>query len=329
MNERIAAELARAEELAVLNPGWSPAQVRDALRRPIAAASVTVPAAMQAAFDANLHRWRYGTRKGRMTVIRDAQTVVPAVPLASFGPEHVRQLEKHYIGRGLASNTRRSRLRRFSTMYLLACELYGLQPAVRPAKVAPSEVKTLKTFLSADDVERLRLASWDLPTAHLRLAAHSWLLQYDLGGLRFNEVCRLSNDMQHGSAYRWVEGKVPKPRFHPITDKAAAIIAYYHAAERKRVLPLVADGLQGDTFDRAVESANASINTALRKVCELLGLPRVTTHNARHSAAQRIKQATDIHTASRILGHATVKQTQAYLNDLDTSEIEAAFRKLT
>lgn len=328
INARISREVERAEAMVIANPHWTPADLKAALRKPVCSTSRSIAEAMREAFDANRHRWRYGTRKGRITVIRDAEAALAGVPLATFGAEHVRALERHYSEMGLASNTRRSRLRRFSTMYLLACELYGLTPAVKPAKYAPSEVRTIKTFLSAEQVERLRAGADMLPSPHQRLAAHSWLLQYDLGGLRFNEVCRLSRSMRHGAAYRWVEGKVPKPRYHPVSAKAEAIIERYAVETRDRVLPLVADGLAGDAFDKAVEVACASVNRALRSVCELLGLPRVTTHNARHSAAQRIKQATDIHTASRILGHATVRQTEAYLNELDVSDIEEAFRRL-
>lgn len=328
INERIAAEIERAEAMVIANPTLTPAEVRNALRRPVASTGTTIADAMRKAYEANEHRWRYGTKKGRLTVIRDAEAALAGVSLSGFGIEQVKALERHYVARGLASNTQRSRLRRFSTMYMLACELFGIAPTVRPAKDAPKAVKTIKTFLTPEQVERLRSGADGLPTPHLRLAAHSWLLQYDLGGLRFNEVCRLSRSMRNGDAYQWVEGKVPKPRHHPVTANAAAIIEAYADPERDRVLPLVADGLAGDAFDKAVESANASINRALVTVCGLLGLPRVRTHNARHSAAQRIKKATDIHTASRILGHATVKQTQAYLNELDVSDIEDAFRKM-
>ena len=132
--------------------------------------------------------------------------------------------------------------------------------------------------------------------------------------------------MRSGNAFRWVEGKVPKPRYHPISQKAQAIIDYYQGSGR--VLPLIAEGLTGDAFDRAVESANTLVRRDLAKACALLGLPKITTHNARHSAAQRIKRSTDLHTASRILGHATTKQTEEYLNELDVSDIDAAFDKM-
>lgn len=325
LNAQLAAHLQRAKDIVLDRPGITPKELAAALNAPSRDPSILLHDAMKAAYEAHEHRWRYGTKKGKRTILQDVLTALPTVTLAAFDRPHLLQMERWYASR--ATNTRRTRLRRLSALYVMACEHHGISPKVVPAKSAPSAVKTIKVRLTEAQVEALRSASWELPTANMRLAVHTWLLQYDLGGLRFNEACRLHTDMLHGDAYRWVEGKVFKPRYHRVNAKAQAVIDYY--AGRGHVLPLVADGLTGDAFDKAVESANTIVNRELRKVCAMLGLPRVTTHNARHTAAHRIRKVTkDIHAAQRILGHASAKQTEDYLNDLDTSPMDEVFDKL-
>lgn len=327
-NAIITMAIERARALVVERPGISPAELREAMGEPVRSSSLLLHEAMQEAYNEHEHQWRHGTKKQRRLLINDARQALPTTPLTGFDQRAMLALDRWYVGNGSASNTRRNRLIKFGALYRMACTLFKVAPDADPGSIAPDEVKGHKVRLSPEQVDALRNASWDLPTAWMRLAAHTWLLQYDLGGLRFNEACRLNKDMRDGDAYKWIEGKVPKPRYHPVRPKAQAIIDYY-ASDRFRVLPLVADHLTGDAFDRAVESANTLVRRELTKVCELLGLPRVTTHSARHSAAHRMKTTLkDIHTTSKILGHAKVEQTRQYLDELDTTPIDEAFSKL-
>ena len=74
---------------------------------------------------------------------------------------------------------------------------------------------------------------------------------------------------------------------------------------------------------------NIGIREAGSSTSEIIGVPRVKMHNARHTGAQRIKNATgDVHAARMILGHSTVRQTEDYFNDFDEEAVNAVFDKL-
>lgn len=325
INAAIEYEYQRAERLAMERPGITPEQLREILKVPERSRSLLLSDALRDQYAEHEHRIKYGTRKGRRTILNDVERVLPTSTLAGLSVSEVMILDRTYVAAGLASNTRRSRLRRLRTMYRSACRLQGIDAKDLFAGIIPAPVRTIKQYLNPEQVDALRAAQ--LPTPHLQLAVDVWLLALDLGALRFNEVCRLRWDMLHDGQFRWIEGKVPKPRRHPVRDHARAILERYKGGVY--VMPILADGMEPDAISRKIESANASLNKALRTACEIIGVPRVKMHNARHTGAQRIKNATgDVHAARMILGHSTVRQTEDYFNDFDEEAVNAVFDKI-
>ena len=64
----------------------------------------------------------------------------------------------------------------------------------------------------------------------------------------------------------------------------------------------------------AISSANAYINKDLRKLAKLAGIDKkISFHSARHSWAVRaLQRGMRIEYVSKIMGHASVKQTEVY-----------------
>lgn len=325
INNAIEYEYQRAERMAIERPGIGGAELIELLKIPERSRSMLLGAALRDQFAEHAHRIKYGTKKGRLTVIMEVERYLPTATLEGLSVSDVIALDRAFVASGIGTNTRRSKLRRLRTMYRSACRSQGVEPKDLFTGIIPAPVKTIKQYLNTEQVELMRFAT--LPTKRMQLAVDVWLLAHDLGALRFNEVCRLRWDMLHDGAFRWTEGKVPKPRRHPLRVHADTIAERYKGGSF--VVPILQDGMTPDEVSRKIESANASLNSALRTACEIIGLPRVRMHNARHTGAQRIKMATgDVHAARMILGHATTKQTEEYLNDFDQSAVDAVFDKL-
>jgi len=79
-----------------------------------------------------------------------------------------------------------------------------------------------------------------------------------------------------------------------------------------------------------------NINEAFRAACERAGIPSgrkngLTFHDLRHLAAYRLVKLTDIVTASKILGHASIQMTMRYVHPTDKDKrtaIEKAAKNL-
>jgi len=73
------------------------------------------------------------------------------------------------------------------------------------------------------------------------------------------------------------------------------------------------------------------IREAFRKACKRAGIPSgrkngITFHDLRHLAAYRLVKTTDIVTASKILGHASIQMTMKYVHPTDHDKHEAMER---
>lgn len=324
INERIHQAEEKARRIAEGSPGITPAELRTAMGEDEVNGATLLHEALTTALEANKHRWAGGTVRAKVSAINEIKQILPHTTLASFGDHELLKLDRVYATK--AQNTHRAKLKRLSALYALACKLHKLPMRVIPAEIAPPEVETIKVHYTKDQVERLRAGADGLPTKRLRLAAHTWLLQHDLGGLRIGDTMRLNIDMEQDGAYRWIEGKVKRARYHPIRAKARATLDKYSG--NHFALPWLKQGLSKAEEEKAIESATSVCNTALAEVARILDLPVVSTHNARHTAAERLKRTTDIHTASKVLGHAKVSQTERYLAQLDTSLVDDAIAAL-
>lgn len=334
LNKAIDDAIARAEGYVAADPSITPAVLRDRLKSDTPGANASLADALLAYHERNRSRYKYGTRRQNTAAIGYVRKAIPRATLEGFSRIEATALGDHLLGlrvvRGgvsqpLKPNSRRSTMRKIRTLYRGACDDAGLTPKDVFRGLIPAEVKTIKRFAKDAEVAKLEAFTSDLPSE--RLAVHTWLLQYHLGGLRIGDACRLHTSMIEDGAFRWIEGKVPKPRYHPINPEARAIMDLYPGVGY--VLPHLRDGMNEDQVLARIEGATTVINEALKAICARLGISRVTTHNARHTAAKRIKALTsDIHIAKRILGHSKIAQTEVYLDDLDNSDIDAVFVRM-
>lgn len=336
VNRSIEDAIARAESYVAADPTITPALLRDRLKADIPGGSSSLADALLAYHERNRSRYKYGTRRQNTAAIGYVRAAIPRATLEGFSRIDATALGDHLLTRKvvrdggerpLKSNSRRSVLRKIRTLYRGACDDVGITPKDVFRGLVPAEVKTIKRF--AKDDELAILEDFASENKVERLAVHTWLLQYHLGGLRIGDACRLHTSMIEDGAFRWIEGKVPKPRYHPINPEAQAIMDIYRGRSGGFVLPHLEEGMGEDQTLVRIEVTTVVINRALASVCGRLGISKLTTHNARHTAAKRIKALTnDVHVAKRILGHSKIAQTEVYLDDLDNSDIDEVFKRM-
>lgn len=322
LNGVIDAACSRAEELAMKHPSASPGELAIMMRSPDAGTELLTEVLTEDL--SRKHSIAYGTRKGRVSVINDLRACLPLSTLQGFGTEQVEVLSAWYWDRGLKSNTVRSRLRRLRTMLRSACKRAGVK-APDFDDLIPAEEDTGARYLTAEELRKVRAVQ--LHTRPMEIARDAWLVAYNLGGLRFGDVCRLQHTMRTDTGWEWVAGKVLRQRWAPHSEEVDAIARKWSGSTY--VVPLITEGLSGDALAMAVSSANAWVNRALKDIARLAGVRPITTHSARHTWANEAKRATgDIHAVSRILGHARTSTTERYLSKFDRDAVAEVFRKM-
>jgi len=117
-------------------------------------------------------------------------------------------------------------------------------------------------------------------------------------------------------------------------------------SKKERIIPI--DSILFDTLDSIEKKGEyifmndwtgehrKNVDKAFRAVCERAGIPSgrkngLTFHDLRHLAAYRLVKLTDIVTASKILGHASIQMTMRYVHPTDKDKrtaIEEAAKNL-
>lgn len=141
-----------------------------------------------------------------------------------------------------------------------------------------------EVFLSIEEVKKIA----DQASDNVRAAI--WIAIYT--GMRRGEICKLQKAHIQGDALVIPAGntKTLKIRTVPLVDAVLPWLEY---------IPLAInfEGLKTG-FDRARKAA---------------GMPHVHFHDLRHSTASlMVRNGTDLHTVSKILGHSTTKMSERY-----------------
>lgn len=154
-------------------------------------------------------------------------------------------------------------------------------------------------------------------------ARNAFMFSFLHWGMRISDILNLkfSNLVDGRVVYLAIKTQESQKYFNiKIHPRAEKILEYYLAQEHKpsdylfpflRKLPAKYTDVE---FNNFIASKTALINKNLRKMAELLELPKFSTNTARHSFAEIVKNKIDKKTASLALGHSSEKVTEAYFN---------------
>ncbi|NVO29664.1 site-specific integrase [Hymenobacter lapidiphilus] len=228
--------------------------------------------------------------------------------------------------RGLAPNSLYTVGKDLRRLFGYLREERGCTLAVEPHKLRISSEETDKVYLTAGELEQLRVAV--LPSTLVPVRDVFLFCCYT--GLRYSDVLQLHGGNVEalpdgtGQVLRLIQTKTRTRVSVYLTRVAGALLAKYAGAERSgkgaRLLPVY---------------QNQVMNRYLKRICRLAGLEReveqsavvsglvckrpvslhelVTMHTARHTfATQSLLRGMPVEVLQKVMGHANIKTTLVY-----------------
>lgn len=262
-------------------------------------------------------RWMrdYVVPNNRQSTVREKRSTLRSQLLPAFGPMRLDEITTAKIDRFIAAAKSRGlspkRVKNALTILrrcLVSASEWGLSrhvPLIHWPRVRPPEAK----YLSRDEVDRLLTS--------MRPGFWRTLVLFILTtGVRFGEAAalrwedlELSKDAPSVFIRRAVErGHVDEPktpagrRVIPLVPETAAAL---HALRHEREYVFSCE-------DGSLMRPDGA-STYLTKACKRAGVPRVTWHPLRHTAAtELVRQGAPLPVVQAVLGHTTIQMTSRY-----------------
>jgi integrase len=199
-------------------------------------------------------------------------------------------------------------------------------------------IKVSKVKLRPEQIQQLEQLAVTITKQTATRTVKTYLIQFHLYGSRISDVLTLRNRnvVENIGRVEFVQRKTKKPMSIRLNDKARALIQEFYRPQQPEAFLLPWLKWEGDPTETAednerrlisdIESKTTLMNRYLKEISEQLGFEKtIATHSARHSFAQMAKRKkVDIYAIKQALGHSSIKQTETYLNDLDTDEVDRA-----
>lgn len=166
------------------------------------------------------------------------------------------------------------------------------------------------------------------PTAEAVLLRDRALLELLYGtGVRISEACGLDTaDVDHGRRVVRVLGKGGRERTVPYGAPAHRALDEW----LRRGRPVLATPHSRDALFLGAKGGRLNLTTARRIVggyAEAAGLPRISPHGLRHSAATHLLEGgADLRAVQELLGHSSLASTQIYTH-VSVERLRAAYRQ--
>ena len=289
-------------------------------------------------------------KKGQLTDLTFAE-ITPAY-LAKFEAYLHTLRNEREPEKMLHPNTIQVNLNIFRTLIRRAIDVEGLmKPEKNPFLTFKyNGVKTLKDKLDSEEIDRIE--SLDLPEGSLIWHCRNYFLfSFYCAGIRVGDLIQLRwGNITSEGRICYEMGKNHKARDLKLVEQARKILSYYHKVgvksaeyifplldnhatwakavtqEEKDVMP--AD-LKKLLFNQ-VSAKTALINKELKKIAALAGIEKqISFHVSRHSFAKIAKQkGIDNSKVKDLLAHSSLKITEGYMGNFDTSENDKALESV-
>lgn len=153
-------------------------------------------------------------------------------------------------------------------------------------------------------------------------------LSYYMGGVNIKDIALLKPKNIKSGYIVYNRSKTNVPVRIYILKEAESIIERYGDLEANYLFPLLTNQ-EPDYLLARTHSIVKSINKRLKRACESLGIPKITTYSARHSYATNLmNHGVDVVFISKTLGHASLKTTQDYLGSFTDDQLKENMEKL-
>lgn len=200
------------------------------------------------------------------------------------------------------------------------------------------EEKTYKPALTTE--ERQLLLEYKSVSELEQLSLDAFFLAFYLRGMRASDLLTLRKDQYDGDMlFELKADKTGKERSMEVPDPAKAIIYQWEDSESRWLLPILPEWINTRASDersrmrskRRVNSANSTINKALKRIAKCVGINKVVTmHVARHTFAFHAdREGLSLSTLRDLLDHSSLNITDVYLRQVRRSaELDEAVRKI-
>lgn len=203
--------------------------------------------------------------------------------------------------------------------------------------------RTGKTPLTAEGIRKLERLRGEIEAGESRfvdggLPSHSlraWLFALYMLGMRWSDVSRLEWDQIRDGRLTYQMRKTGAQKDLKIVPPAQEILDYYDEAGRF-VFPfmrLYGTDLDLDTksgIGAAIRKSNRRVNQELKDIADAAGIDvTLSTHVARHSAAQRMLDAGwSVQEINAALDHKDLSTTEHYLSSIQDDELDEQHAEL-
>lgn len=201
-------------------------------------------------------------------------------------------------------------------------------------RIKTKKVKSSRAKLSMNDIKSLE--DLNLPKGHLNHSRNLFLFSFFLQGIRAADLLQLRwKDVQE-DRLMYTANKTKKGRSRIIMPQALKILDEYKAFQIKPgdyIFPYLKKynrkDYDEDGWLKVVDSKVSQVRNNLQKVAEMIGVPKLSLHVARHTFADIARRKTgNVYLVSDALDHGDLKTTENYFSSAQNEENDSFVRSV-
>ena len=229
----------------------------------------------------------------------------------------------------MSENTKRMYLRQLRAIFNFALEK-GYTTNKNPfAKRHLGSSKRTKAALSEEEMKTLR--DYKPKNKLEEMGKDFFLLTYHCNGANLGDILLFRNSDIEDGTLSFIRKKTQKTNIEPIqiklTATAVALFNKYGKISDETpnllLLPYLSNATSVKNRENIIKRVNRKVNAGLKSICEALGWRKITTYNARHTFATRLRdKGVPIEQIQKLLGHSSIITTQTYLGSLSTDILD-------
>lgn len=253
------------------------------------------------------------------------------LPMDAIDVSLIRGFQTHLIAGGRKRNTVSKILAKIRTVLYRAIRDGQFSQERNPFfRVSLETERVRKRRLSIDEIQAIESLELDPDSLTARVRDY-FLFAFFAGGMRISDVATLRHEHIQGERIAYRMKKTGEETSIPVLPQARAILDRYPRRPRSAyVFPMLDryDTSTPEGLHRAISSQTALVNKYLQKIAAAAGIDRrITTHLARHSLADYLRRLDwSIYDISKLLNHASIRETEKYLAGFDSDDLDSKLR---
>lgn len=243
---------------------------------------------------------------------------------------HIKDKHREKHKKEISENTIRIYLRSLSAIYQSAIR-DGIAPepnsfkgnTMQPLGSIPRE----KGALTSEELEAF--LNYQPRSSAEKFGKDFFILSLLLCGANIGDILSFKNSNVKNDEIVFIRRKTRKAGVTisvPLLDESVRLLNEYGCINPEKpddyILPFLSSCSSKKSINSKIHDTIGEINKGIKSVCEQLGLPKLTTYNARHTYAVFASGEMEVSEIQKFLGHTSSKTTDTYLRSITTSSKE-------